>query len=90
MPEIYAASLSVGQGSRETTVSASLILSHEGTLRELTLEWPGLGHINPGLDVSEWLYSALSRLVMNYDEHTLTEGRVRPLSGVEGESTNAS
>ena len=82
MTEIYAASLSLSQGSRGTTACASLMLCHEGQTRELSLEWPNLGDINAHLDVAEWLYSALSRLVTNYDEHTVVIAKVHPLDSL--------
>jgi hypothetical protein len=90
VPEIYAASLSFCQGRGETTASGTLLLSYEGRQVQLTVEWPGLGHINPGLDVSEWLYSALSRVVMNYDDHVVTEAATHPSAPAEKELNSAS
>lgn len=82
MTEIYAASLSLAQGSEGTTVSASLLMSADGQCREVSLEWPNLGDINANGDVTEWLYSALSRLVTNYDEHRIKTTSITPTISV--------
>lgn len=78
MTEIYAGCVSFSQGRQGTTVRASLIHSEDGQTRQLTVEWPNLGDINANGDAAEWLYSALSRLVTNYDEHTLVKASVKP------------
>lgn len=78
MTDYYAACLSLSQGGEGTNVSASLALTAGEQTRELSLEWPNLGDINSDLDVAEWLYSALSRLVTNYDEQVTRKARIYP------------
>ena len=80
MSEIYAASISLSQSNRGTSVRAHLLYSSEGTARELTLDFANLGDINANADVSEWLYAALGRLLMEFDAHDVVEGRVLPVS----------
>lgn len=80
MSEIYAASISLSQSNRGTSVRAHLLYSSEGTARELTLDFANLGDINANGDVSEWLYAALGRLLMDYDMHSVTEARVLPVA----------
>ena len=80
MSQIYAASISLSQSTTGTTCRAHLLYSSQGTARELTLDFPNLGDINANGDVSEWLYSALSRLMMDYDMHAVTEARVLPVA----------
>ena len=83
MTDHYAACLSLSQGSNGTTARAFLLLSSEGRTHELALEWPPLGEINANLDVSEWLYSALSRLVTNYDDHLVVKAKLEPFDSME-------
>lgn len=79
MSEIYAASISTSQSNQGVSVRAHLLYSSDGTARELTLEFPKLDGINANGDVSEWLYSVLSRIVMDYDMHVVAEARVLPV-----------
>lgn len=78
MKDLYAASLSLSQYHNGTTVNAALTLIADGQSRQVTVDWPNLGDINSNQDVLEWLYSALSRVITNYDDHTITSLAVEP------------
>lgn len=79
MPEIYAASLSVSQGAKGPKLSAHLVHSDDGRTTEAHLEWPILPPINAGGNSSEWLYSLLSRTLMEYDAHTVVSASTHPV-----------
>lgn len=78
MKDPYAASLLLSQYRNGTTVNAALTLIVDGQSRQVTVEWPNLGDINSNQDVLEWLYSALSRTITNYDDHTITSVVIEP------------
>lgn len=78
MPEIYAASLSVSQGAKGPKLAAHLLYSDDGRTTEAHIEWPQLPPINAAGDSAEWLYSLLSRVLMEYDAHTVVSASTHP------------
>lgn len=78
MPEIYAACISASQGASGVTVRANLIHSDDGRTTEASIEWPEIPAINAEGNSAEWLYSVLSRLLMEYDVHTVTSAKTSP------------
>ncbi len=78
MTDIYAVSLSASQGAGGTVVRAELIHSDEGRTTSASLVWPELPGINAAGNSSEWLYSVLSRLMMEYDDHTVISAKTQP------------
>jgi hypothetical protein len=80
MAPIYAACISVSQGSGQPKVSAVMVVHDEDRRTNVTVEWDLPGAVNADGNPSEWLYSVLNRLVMGYDDHTVTAASV---AGVE-------
>lgn len=78
MAELYAVCLSASQGRRGPKVTANLIFSDEGRTTDAHIEWPEMPAINAAGNSSEWLYSVLSRLLMEYDAHTVVSARTQP------------
>lgn len=68
---VYAVSLSASQGASAPRVSAHLIMSHDGAKTSIDLEWELPHAIQAGGSPTEWLYSVLSRIVQDYDDHTI-------------------
>lgn len=82
MAEIYAVSLSTSQGVGGAVVRAELLHSDDGRTTSASLEWPEIPAINAKGNSAEWLYSLLSRLLMDYDTHTVTQARTRPTEDI--------
>ena len=82
MAEIYAVSLSTSQGVGGVVVRAELLHSDDGRTTTASLEWPEIPAINAAGNSAEWLYSLLSRLLMEYDTHTVTQARTRPTESI--------
>jgi len=76
--EIYAVSLSASQGVGGATVRAELLHSDDGRTTSASLEWPEVPPINAAGNSAEWLYSLLSRVLMEYDAHTVVAAKTRP------------
>ena len=83
MSEIYAVSLSASQGPDGASVRANLIYSDDGRTTSASIEWPEMDGINAAGNSSEWLYSLLSRLLMEYDVHTVVSAKTTPAPGVK-------
>lgn len=73
MADIYAVCLSISQGAGDVTVRAHLLHSDDDRTTEASVSWPSVPPINAEGNSSEWLYSVLSRMLMNYDDHIVTE-----------------
>jgi len=71
MTHIYAASLSISQGSGVPQVHANLLVSEEGHKSVIKLGWDLPTPVNAEGNAGEWLYAVLSRVVQDYDEHTV-------------------
>ena len=82
MSEIYAVSLSASQGVGGPVMRAELLHSDDGRTTSASLEWPEIPAINAAGNSSEWLYSLLSRLLMEYDTHVVMQARTRPAADI--------
>ena len=69
---VYAVSLSASQGSEPGKATAYLSVVSEGRHTDLRVEWQLPTAINADGNPGEWLYAVLSRLVQDFDEHTIT------------------
>ena len=88
MVDIYSACISVSQSVDAPRVTASLGLATDDRKSMIHLEWTLPTRINADGNAGEWLYAVLSRLVQDYDEHTITSveyERNKP----KGETTHA-
>lgn len=88
MPRIYAAALSMSQGDGVPTVHANLLVSEDGRKTSLSLGWDLPTPINAGGNVGEWLYAVLSRLVQDFDEHSVERAGYDRYTNTQ-EGTNA-
>lgn len=78
MPRIYAASLSMSQGSGVPQVNATLLLSEDGRQTTVNLGWRLPTPVNDSVSPGEWLYAVLSRVVQDYDDHTVFSAVLKP------------
>lgn len=78
MSDIYAVSISASQGVGGVVMRAELLHSDEGRTTSASLEWPEIPAINAAGNSAEWLYSVLSRVLMEYDAHVVTTARTKP------------
>lgn len=84
MQGIYAVCLSASQGVDGVKIRAHVLFSDDGRTTEATLAWPELGAIQAEGDSSAWLYSVLSRLLMDYDNHMVENAKVHPAASLSG------
>lgn len=78
MASIYAASLTLSQGSGVPHASATVLYSEGGRQTTVTLEWPLPTPVNADGNAGEWLYAMLSRVVQDFDEHDITGAASKP------------
>lgn len=71
MKPIYAVCISAAQGSEPGQVSASLTYKEDGRDAQVHLHWDLPTVIEAEGVVSEWLYSVLSRVVQDFDDHVI-------------------
>lgn len=88
MEPIYAVSLSASQSAGPPSVTAALVYSEGPARSTVRLEWELPTRINPAGNAGEWLYAVLSRLVQDYDDHTIQRVSVTT-HGVVQEEPNA-
>lgn len=72
MTMIYSVAISASQSCDPPSVTASLGLADDDRKAMLHLRWELPTRINADGNAGEWLYAVLSRLVQDYDEHTIT------------------
>ena len=68
---IYAVSISASQGKYGPHVMGHLIFSEEGRKTAVDISWELPHAIQAGGSPIEWLYSVLSRVVQDFDDHTI-------------------
>lgn len=84
MARIYAASLSMSQGDGVPQVHANLLVSQDGAKTSVALGWDLPTPINADGNAGEWLYAVLSRLVQDYDDHTVKSVAFERYPGAQG------
>jgi hypothetical protein len=88
MVPIFAVSLSASQSAGPPEVTATLVYAEDQARSRVSLRWQLPTRINPGSNAGEWLYAVLSRLVQDYDDHTVELVTVTTEPAVE-ERSNA-
>lgn len=71
MRPIYSVALTVTQGEGTPTATATLGYHEETQRSHISLSWDLPCSINAGGNPGEWLYAVLSRLVQDFDDHTI-------------------
>lgn len=69
---VYAACLSFAQGGGAPTVTGTMLVSEEGRRTTISAQWKLPHAIEAEGNPAEWLYSVLSRVVADFDDHVVT------------------
>ena len=88
MQPIFAVAIAASQGSDTPVVTATLTYAEEHARSAVNLRWELPTRINAPGQAGEWLYAVLSRLVQDFDDHTV-ERVTYETDGEVQEETNA-
>lgn len=76
MTQIYSASIQVRQMDEAPVVTASILFTEYEHAVDIDLHWELPHAIEADGNAGEWLYAVLSRVVQDYDDHTLNRVKI--------------